>query len=376
MLDFICTYYRFSIDGLPINRIKKLMDFNQTFAWDDLSVSHAKANTRNLAIVVNKAKVNNTGVTLSMLTDSLEKCKKTSVEIAKRLSEVGSFQREMYKGLIRKDIIENPDFHKDKAYTSSESEIAEIKRLFPKVMGKKPYYSDLIGELVNEDVGSNKEKLRQKVLDNLQISEKKESAKVKNNVNTKEILMGTVLTMGAFAPILVQIRAKVIENFDLLYAKKESFFTKLIEAIKTALNIKPKERICNVPFTDAKTGATHEEKIVVNDFIGDIEKKIKLFNTLATKSVDYGRIENASEESILSFVNKQLSEVQSLFTKINALDPYFKNSVEGANKLKVKGMKIDLDSFRNTIITVNKKRSEYISVREEAEQLKKLGFEN
>ena len=63
-----------------------------------------------------------------------------------------------------------------------------------------------------------------------------------------------------------------------------------------------------------------------------------------------------------------------LFTELlKTIDKVKRN---GNDKLKVKGMKIDLDSFRNTIITVNKKRSEYISVREEAEQLKKLGFEN
>jgi hypothetical protein len=39
-------------------------------------------------------------------------------------------------------------------------------------------------------------------------------------------------------------------------------------------------------------------------------------------------------------------------------------------------MKIDLDSFRNAIINVNKKRGEYISIREEAEQLQKLGIKN
>ena len=106
-------------------------------------------------------------------------------------------------------------------------------------------------------------------------------------------------------------------------------------------------------------------------------------NNCANKSVlilvtIYGfRLSNISTtNSVLSFVNKQLSEIQSLFTTINALDTYFKNNVEGANKIKVKGMKIDLDSFRNAIINVNKKRGEYISIREEAEQLQKLGIKN
>ena len=48
----------------------------------------------------------------------------TSEELADKVaSEIERF----VQILSRKDIIENPDFHKDKAYTSSESEIAEIK---------------------------------------------------------------------------------------------------------------------------------------------------------------------------------------------------------------------------------------------------------
>jgi len=46
------------------------------------------------------------------------------------------------------------------------------------------------------------------------------------------------------------------------------------------------------------------------------------------------------------------------------------------NKARIKGLKIDLEALRNSIINVNKKRGEYVSIREEAEQLKKLGINN
>lgn len=377
MLDFICTYYRFSVEGLPITKVKKLMDFNGSFDWGDLSINHAKANTRNLAIVINKAKMNAQSVNLSLLTDSVDKSGKASNEIGKILGELGNFQKEFYKGLIRRDVIGNPDFNREEAYSSQEAEFAEIKRLFAKLLGKKqPFYSDLINEIVNEDQAPNKEQLQEKVLSKLQIVEKRTDSKSKKTVNTKELIVNTVQTMGAMAPILIQIRAKLVENFDLIFAEKQTFLAKLLSALKKALNIKPKERVCVVTFTEEKTGAKRTEKVFVNEFLTDIEKKIKAFNVIATKNADYDKIEGASEDAILSFVNKQLSEVQSLYTTINGFDAYFKNAVEGANKLKIKGLKIDLDSLKNAIITVNKKRGEYVSIREEAEQLKKLGVEN
>ena len=107
-----------------------------------------------------------------------------------------------------------------------------------------------------------------------------------------------------------------------------------------------------------------------------VEKKIKTYNIIATRNSEYSKIVSSTEDVILTFLNKQISDIQSLFSTLNALDLYFKSSIEGPNKLKVKGMKIDLDALRNTIINVNKKRGEYISTREENEQLKKLGIKD
>ena len=53
------------------------------------------------------------------------------------LNELGVFQRELYKGELRKDLFEHPDFNKAKAAESAEAELAEIKRLYAKVTGKK-----------------------------------------------------------------------------------------------------------------------------------------------------------------------------------------------------------------------------------------------
>lgn len=375
MLDFVCTYYRFSVDGLSLGKIKKLMDLNNSFYWEDISMNSAKANVKNLAIVINKAKVNNAGVALNMLTDSIDKCVKSSKNISRYLVDLSVFQREYYKGIVRKDIIEGPNYNKEKV-NSVESEIAEIKRLFVKVMGKKPFYNDLITEIANEDFNEKKEALRNKVLAKLEITERKSSTKETKKVDAREFLVGTVLSMGTFTPILIQLRAKLVDNFELLFFKKETLFTKFIAALKKALGIKNKEHVCEVKIIDQKTGSTRTEEVYVNDFLTEVEKKIKTFNVIVMKNAEYAKIVSAPEDSVLSFVNKQLSEVQSMFTTINALDTYFKNNVEGSNKIKVKGMKIDLDSFRNAIINVNKKRGEYISIREETEQLQKLGIKN
>lgn len=375
MLDFICTYFRFSIETLPIPKIKKLLDFNKVFEWDNLSTNSVKMNTRALAMTISNAKMGAPSVVQSMINDSVNKSGQAVVEINRMLNELGIFQRELYKGELRADLFNHPEFDKSKAFSTADAELAEIKRLYQKVMGKKTFYNDLVSEIVEEDQGPDKEKKQAATLAKLQIKNVSKKEQKKNTgPDSKELLMTTVLAIGGFAPTLLQLHAKLSENFELLFTEKKSFFRKLINALKKALNIKEKERVCTVKIKDQKNGFEKEQKIKVNDFMSDLAKKSRIYNGIGTKGPEYEKIESATEDVILSFVNKQISEVQSVFTIINSLDTLFKTEVDVISRPKVKGMQIELSALRNSIINANKKRGEYASIKEESEQMKKLGI--
>ena len=375
MLDFICTYFRFSTENFSIQTVKKLLDLNKVFDWEDLSMNSSRMNTRALAMTINNAKTNSPNVVQSMINDSVAKCTQSSAVISKMLNELGVFLRELFKGGLRKDLFEHPDFDKAKAAESAEAEQAEIRRLYTKVTGKKTMYTDLIAEIVEEDHGPDKERKQAAVLDRLAI---KGSSKVEKKKavgpDTKEMIMQAILALGAMAPTLTQLHAKLGENFTLLYQKKNTFFNKLMAALRKAFHISEKERVCNLPIKDAKTGTERTQKINVNEFLTDLSRKERVYNGIGMKGVEYQKINASNEDAILSFVNKQISEVQSIFVIINALDAYFKNEVDTEFKVKVKGMQIELSALRNSIINANKKRGEYVSFKEESEQMRKLGI--
>lgn len=375
MLDFICTYYRFSIENMTLGSIKKLSEFNKVFAWDNLVVNNAHMNTRALANVIASSKNNAPGVILSMLSDSCEKCSKAVVSIDKGLNELALFQKELYKGEVRKQVFEHPDFNKEKAFSSQEEEFNEIKRLFPKVIGKTmPFYASLVNEIVAEDQADNREKLRADVLRRLEITESVKTVTKKKGPEPKELLMAAVFALGAFAPTLTQLNGKVTDNFNVYYEKKKTLMTKLGEVFKKAFKIKEKEKICVVPITDAKTGLVRSHKIEVKNFMEDMYRKEKIYGAIASKGVEYTKINSSSEDAIIQFLNKQISEVQTLFMVLNGLDAMFKNDIDVLKRAKVKGLQIELSAMRNTIVNVNKKRGEYVSVKEESEQMKRLGL--
>ena len=375
MLDFICTYFRFTVENIDIGRIKTLMDFNDSFDWSNLSSNSSKSNTRALATALTKARTNAPSVTISLINDSQEKCAKCIKSINSGLAELANFQKELYKGNLRKDIFEHPDFDKAKAFSSPDAEMNEIKRLYVKTTGKKTFYTDLVQEIIAEDQGPDKENLRKKLLEKLEIKIHEEKTETRK-VDTHELLMSAVFSLGVLASILGHLGIKLSDNFDLLFYVKKTLFRKFMEALRQALGIKEKERTCTILVTDQQSGVKSQQHIEVNAFLAQISKLAHIYAGIASKGNEYNKINSAKEDDALIFLNRQIQENQKLFTTINALDEHFKSHVEVTQRPKVKGLKIDLSSYRNAIIAVNKKRGEYVSEVEEQEQMRKLGIKN
>ena len=66
MLDYICNYMRFSVDQLTMERIRKLVEYNNTFTWNSLTQNSTKSNTRALATLLNELKANSPQMALSL----------------------------------------------------------------------------------------------------------------------------------------------------------------------------------------------------------------------------------------------------------------------------------------------------------------------
>lgn len=376
MLDFICTYFRFSVESITIQKIKAMQEFNKCIEWDNLVTNSGSIVTRVLLSALTAAKVNAQGVTVSLINDSVEKSASSIKVINLILTELADFQREVYKLTLRKDLFEHPEFNKEKAFASAESEMAEIRRLYARVMEKKPFYTDLVQEIINEDQAENKDLLRKNLLGKLLIPTKTKTVVKKAEINPNEILNNAVLQLGSLAPILQSLHLKISENFELLFYQKKGFFAKLAESLRKALGIKEKEKICNISIVDQRTGGITVERIIVGDFLRNLERRYRIYAGIAAKGSEYNKIIKSPTDTILNYLNKQIGENQSLHTLIAAIDEHFKSHVESFLKIKVKGLKIDLSSYRNSIININKKRGEYVSYFEEIDQMRKLGIKN
>lgn len=376
MLDFVCTYVKFSVEYLDIPKIKRLNDLNNSFQWGSMTTNNTKVNTRGLATLISEAKINASQMQLSMLSDAISKSGQAVTEITETLKELTDFQREIYKLQLRLNCTNHPSFNKDKAYSSIGDEISEIKRLFPQVMGKMPFYSELVNEIAEEDQGNNKDARQQMILSKLQVKRKVVKEKV-STINTKELILDTLYTLTSLSDVYNEVSNKLNTNIDILEGSKNNFFIKLKRTFRKALNLPEPELIYNFTIIDSKKGTKSNKAVDIRVFNGNVARKSKFYFALSNKSgPEYHKIKTFDENSILEFTNKNIMENQEILTLLDAADEYFKQNVPINDRTKIKGLKMDLITIKNVIVKASQKRNDYCAHIEEQQQMKKLGITN
>ena len=373
MMDYISTYFNFTVDNFTLGKIKKFNELNNSFQWQNMNTNSGKINTKGLATLLIEVRRNLPAISMSMVNDSIAKSGKAVTEITRILRELTDFKREEYKLKIRTDIIKNPNFDQSKTQNGAD-EIAEIKKVFPQVMGKTPFYSELVNEIIEEDFAENKDEIQAKALNNLQIV-RKVVTREKEKVNTKLSLIDTIHVLSTLAPEYQGISTKLSENVKILEGGKVNIFTKIVRAFRKAFNIKEPPLIYKVIIVDPQKQTKQSREIDINIFINNVERKGNFMEILGdTGSPEFKKIYSSSEDLILQFINKQISENNETLTLLGAVDEYFKTNTASQDRSKIKGLKIDLVSVKNIIVKANQKRAEYVSYVDEINQMRKLGI--
>ena len=374
-IDFVCNYYKFSISNLSLPSIKKLVDLNNTFLWTAFSPNSQKPNTRALAELVIKGRQNLDALTGSMVSDSISKGAQALADINQALKEIAEFQKEYYKAQIRKNVFMHPGYDASAA-SSPEGELAQIKKHFTSAMGKVPFYNELIDEIVREDHAPDKADLQAAVLAKLNV-EADERKKKEVAVDTKEVILGAVRILGAMSPQIEAARQKLNENHELLQSEHNSLINRLKRLFYRAFNIQEKPIFYSILISDAATESKRREKINFQQFSSEIGARARRFTAVGAKGAPgFERMAGQPEEKILEFVSAQLAESGRMLKILAGLDDFFKQAVASGNKSKVKGIKMEITSIKNTVVKANQVRAEYAAYVEEAEQMKKLGIAN
>jgi len=139
---------------------------------------------------------------------------------------------------------------------------------------------------------------------------------------------------------------------------------------------RPEDIIHEVDYMDPVSSERKNEAINFRSFATEVSKKAQTLIAMTSRnSTAYKRLEGASEDQIYKFLEKSIEDLQSYHRKLTALDEFFRATITDPEvRNRVRTIKTELGSIKNTIIKANQKRYEYIAFKDEQEQMKRLGI--
>jgi hypothetical protein len=365
-LDFLVNFYQFSLESLRVDSIKRILGLVKFIDWTRLGNNSDVPNNRAMNEILTQAKTGADPLSMSLINESLSKLNKTTGSILSCLKMVSEYNRESYKLDLRLNVFNS----------LSEGEaplVPAIRKNFAMNMKGRPFYPDLVDEVIREDSAAGKP-LRENVLKQMAVPDTKPKIAAPE-LAFKHILIDGLNAVGSAHATIAEIGAKLDENAALLESRKTGFWEKFRRIIRQMLNREPEPTIFNVEYLDPVKGVPVREKVDFARFRGEMDRKNRTLLALASRSGPaFNKMQSMTEDQLLGMLERNIRDAQTMHKILGALDDFFKLETDRENRDRVKGIKPELATMKNAIVRANQRRHEFSAQKEEEEQMKKLGI--
>jgi hypothetical protein len=375
-LDFLNHTYQFSLNFLQLDRIKPLVALITYFDWLHFNESPGTSTTGAFAEALTKVRVSGDSLSTSIVNDSVVQITATIKHLIAVLKEVTLYQREVYKLELRSEIL--PLLPETASPTGMTK---EIKTLFFQLrksgQQKRVFYGDLVEEIVAEDTSAQGQQLREEVLRKLAVPDRQVKAEQAADYRTG-LLEG--IRFIAVSSFHLDAALRVLrENMLILETQNRSILARLKRWLQGGAGSSKRRgpRILEISYEDAATSSQRTERIDFTAFVAGLQKRARLLGALANQtSAAYQHLQAAPDDQMYEFLHKNLQELRRLHNRMTGLNIFFKTQRPRDPRKKYKGIKIELSALKNSIVKSNKKLHEYLALKEEEEQMAKLGLKS
>jgi hypothetical protein len=375
-LDHLATYYQFSVVFLDLQRLKLISGLMGYIPWKSFSDTSRSPTARALSQFLAKIRLGTDQMAAGLVKDSLTQLEKVSAQISAVLSELISFHREAFKRELRERVLPGLELGAGVVAAKRGEVMRGIRAAFAKAAPGQPYYPELVEEILEEEFGTDAESRRQKLLEQLAVKEQKKlEEKAKDEIVNREILMETVRIFSRVGTEASAAVNTLIENQLVLSSRPMTFGERIRRWISRSMGRKDDEPVYEVEYFEGADTKARTEKIGFDSFVEAARKKASFYSQLANRAGGaYLKLESATEDQLLDFVGKQISELYLLHRRMNGLNTFFLSEVPREQRSRLKGIKLQLTAINNGIVKANAKKHDYVSRKEEDEQMRRLGI--
>jgi hypothetical protein len=364
-LDFLVNFYQFNVEFLNLDRIKRILGLIKFVDWAHLSMDSPFPITKAMMELTISAKNGLDPMTMSLFNESLSKISRGTGVIMGYLKILSDYHRESYKFDLRAAITGD--------MKAGEATLGNIKKRFNSAMPGRPFYPDLIEELIKEDYSEDGPALREKVLKNLQVAQDKPKLE-KQQVSFKQVLIEGLHVIGNVSNTLQEILPKIDENEGIIANRKKSLWQMIRRLIQQIMGKEPDPVVLELKYVDPIRGTQVRDKVNYTSFRADMDKRNRVLGSYAARGMVSQKLAAMSEEQLTQILDRLIRDMQNTHRTLSAMDDFFKTEAADGEREKIKGIKPELAAMKNAIVRANQIRHEYSARKEEEEQMRKLGI--
>jgi hypothetical protein len=373
-LEFLNNYYQFSCEFLTMGRIKRMLGLSKYFNFSQFSDSSTSLNTKALAELVGMVKKGSDQLSSGIIADSVGQLDKATREILAVLKELTNYHRELYKLQLRQIVMPGLNLDASFVITHREEALRTVKRKFSEISSDSTFYPELVEEALLEDFTSDGSAMREAVLKRLEVQVEKKVEKAKERSFKSTLLDGVRVIASAAYPIEDAL-GKLGENSALFELRNNGFMARLGKMIRKVFKPEDKGIRYTIEIPDPITSQRSTEELDFVSFSEELSKKARsLASLLQRGGPSFKRLESMNEDQAYKFLVRNIEELQRAHKVLSALDDFFKETALVEERQRVKNIKIELTTLKGALIKANQKKHEFVSQREELEQMKRLGI--
>ena len=373
-LDFLLHYYQFSIEYLTLKRIKLLVGLIKFINWDHLSTTSTQINTRLLAEMVNKVRGGTDTFSIQVINTTQNQLVELCGSIGRSLKALSTYHRERYKLEVRKAVVDLLNLSPDAVRTNQARAVDQIKERFVESLSGMPFYDDLVKEVLDEDFGSQSLSKQEAILKQLSITAEKTIKK--KQVDFRTLLMDAIRFLSASGKPVERALAKLNESSGIIEEYRSKIDSPFRRWLSRMLGRKREARIYEVEIVDPATAVAKTMSVDFDSFHRKGIQSGRLIASYGSKiNAGYARLESMDEEGLYALLGHNIAEMQNMTKVLPAIHSYFQEEMDANNRGKLRGVKLEVNAIHNAVVKANQRRHEYVSRKEEKEQLKKLGIQ-
>jgi hypothetical protein len=358
-LKYVLAEVGFNLSALPLSRLKKLSALISYVNWGELTEASGSPVTRSFARAITKILLGGDAMAAQILKEQETKIVETFQQCRSIIADLVAYHRESWKAELRRVVLPEVSLEPG-ASAKTEEMVRAMRRVYGREMTGRPWYPALAQELIGEEVESDGEARKARLLASLAIPEAKPAPRAVVERDGKSILMEAVRILSRPHEELVTAVESLTETERLFQSREGGFGNALRRLFGLGTRKKADSQTYEITFTEPAVGTTRSEKLSFPVFAQDARRKATLLAAIASgKGPAYRRLEMTREGPLANFLDKQLNEMLLIHRRLSGLNALFQEKASQGGKQGVRGIKLELLAIRNSLVKANQRRHEF-----------------